>query len=320
VKANRLRSVDGGVRRLSWSADGAFLAWGTDVGGVGIDLADGFAAAELSAGSGVLSLSWSPDGERLAVGTEGGRLLVWGIGGDAVELDLGGWVSALAWGPMGRLAVGSGSHVTVYESDLATCEVFPFVGGHVNDLEFVDQRLAVGTRNGILWLFDDSVESADPVRYFNPGSVLSLAWDGRRHLASGDVLGCLRIADVDTGEEWSIDGFPEPVDRVRWCGRFVVAPAYDDLTVWGLGTDGVDPLPFRLTGHAAPILDVAVRQGRIASVDEDGVLVLWPIGMVGEPLYCPLGSRAAVACWHPLDWRLHVGTVGGDILTVCDRR
>jgi WD40 repeat protein len=320
VKAKLLRWVEGGVRKLSWSADGAFLAWGTDIGGVGIDLADGFAAAELSIGSGVLSLAWSPDGERLAVGTEGGRLLVWGIGGDTVERDLGGWVSALAWGPAGNLAVGAGPHVTVYEPDLMTSETFPFVGGHVNDLGFVGERLAVGTRDGVLWLFDDSLGPSDPVRYFNHGSVLALAWDGRRHLASGDLLGSLRIADVDTGEEWSIDGFPEPVDRVRWCGRLVVAPADDDLTVWGLGEDGVDPLPYRLTGHAAPIVDVAVREGRIASVDEDGLLVLWSIDLVGEPLYQPLDSKPSVVCWHPSEWRLHVGTVDGGIYTISDRR
>ena len=98
------------------------------------------------------------------------------------------------------------------------------------------------------------------------------------------------------------------------------AVAEDELTVWGMAHDGIDPDPFRLTGHAEPVTALAVRDGRIASGDEAGDVLLWPLGLLGEPLYLQVSGAVTALGWNPVEYRLSIGTRTGELLTVSDRR
>src|SRR5262249_32766139 len=109
------------VTSLAWRSDSSSLAVGSKEGGKGKVLVwrfeDGQVKSEapLPANRPVTAACWCPLGRYLAAGGEDGKVTVWPVTGQEVEVKkprpvatLGDWVTCLSWSPDGRFLAAGG--------------------------------------------------------------------------------------------------------------------------------------------------------------------------------------------------------------------
>src|SRR6185369_8106912 len=96
------------VRRLGWSADGAWLATSTGEGRLSVRDADGGIVWRWSGRAPVAAWAWAPEEPSLLVAGPDGGAYLWrpsGSGGSAIAALGGVSVVAASWAPDGRRCV-----------------------------------------------------------------------------------------------------------------------------------------------------------------------------------------------------------------------
>lgn len=291
----------GAVAALAFDGDGGRLAGGTVRGTLRLwDLAEGRPRVrELAAAGGRLAgLAFTADG-GLVSAAEDGAVRLWDPatgevraqpGGGAGGGPRGGPGSRLAVAPDGRrLAWANDARVQVFTlpegrrlADLAVPEEHAFALAFAPD----GARLAVGTDEGALWLWDLGARGADTTRS-EPLRVRAAA-----------------------GRIFSIGFAPD--------GTRVATGAADGVRLWALeGAAGVAPrLVARLAGDAGRVYALAFDRGgtRLATGSEDGSAALWDLPGAGAPTHLH-GHRGRVwsVAFDPATGTLASGGADGSL-------
>lgn len=322
--------LEDAIEGIDWHPDGRRLAAVDLAGHVVVldveDLSGPRACSGPTQPGGGTSLAWSPAGDQLAVGGAAGTLSIVGAhGGDTRFLD--GPVAAVAWSPGGDLlAVAAGWSVTVVAaSGDVVAEIGP-LSGAVHDLVWAHgpAALAAGTRDAIVWLAAGL--ASEPVETWDvTGAARTLAVDPTHtRLASGDLGGVLRVADLAERSELAVSGFDQRIERMVWnpAGTDLAVPDDGGITVWALdGIELVHDDPVHLDGHDGAVVDLAYAADspdRLASVDDDGRLVLWANCPSGEFEAVELGSPGRCVRWRPGQPAVAVGCRDGAIRLVTE--
>lgn len=310
------------VSALAWSPSGLVVAGGT-LGGEAVMWAPGAAPVLHECGSPVLDMAWSPSGE-LAVACEDGTLWWWPAGGTPVAHHVGATAGSLSWGE-GGLAVAAEDSVVVMAA-----------GGHAR----TDIEVPPGSAMAVTWtspgegavllvggvggLREVLVREAQVWEALleEPGgeswpmaAVTVLAVDPHSGIAAAGTLG----GGVEIGRRGTaLQAGRDAVSSLAWSpkGSLLAAVADGGLAVWALlGTDdAVRPLG-RLAGHDDWVNDTAFSAGGLlASVGDDGRVVLWDPAETADPLErIALGAGLAKLSWRPDGRALAVGGTDGAI-------
>ena len=318
------RSLDEAVRELVWlaetelvvaAADGSVLRWWPDEGRVhtvlGPDSDDGCTA-----------LGAHPSSGRFAVGTEQGRLHL--VDGDRVHTcRFREPVGAVRYSPGGgHLAVAAGHDVAVLDDigRILVNELFRPTA--VTTLTWLDDDIvATGGTAGITFLSTTGDGVPDrPVQLPSPGVVLDLALDRTGLLlAAADLRGEVRITELDSGDELSLDGLADRARGVAWFGAddgLLALACDDELLVWQRAPHDLEPEPWVHGPLAGPsVSPVACHDGSaVAAGGHDGAVLVvdaeqrWRCRIVAGD-----GIRVWTLAWRPSGDGLAVGTLAGSV-------
>jgi len=207
----------------------------------------------------ITDVAWSPDGKMLAAATaneEDSAVVIWDgdSGGGLHDLRGHTWtVRSVDWSADGGLLASASDDATVRMWDAATGEEIAVYEDH--DL--------------LIW---EAHFDSDGAR------LASVARDGR-----------LIIRDVKTDaveNEYQAEAGVEPLG-VAWLGDEVVMPLSDNTLSFWDGNNIVEEIPF-----SGRVESVDMRDGRIASGDNRGVVRVYNRNDLYEPLFT-LGGHAA---------------------------
>lgn len=271
---------------VDWSADGRYLAAGTERGKLivweassgqllGTGDEHGYSAG---------GLAWSPDSKRLAAATSEGMIQIW----DAFTGEQLAWglidaaVTDLAWDPNGdRLAAaetgGASQLFSAQDASLLDEYRSGYSYAYAVDWSPDGQRLALGAEAGGLSLWDTSTGRLLAVLEGPSEDVFGVAWspDGSRLASAGNDFE-VRIWDPASGEQLSRFETDAASNDIVWSpdGELIAAAGLDQaLRIWEVD-DG------RLVG-ALPHTDMVTRLSwspngaLLASGSMDGFLWLW---------------------------------------------
>jgi hypothetical protein len=324
-------SIDEAVRELVWlgdselvvaAADGSVLRWWPDEGRVHTVL-------DADADDGCTALDVHPGSGRFAVGTEQGRLHL--VDDDRVHTSrFREPVSALRYGPGsgGLLAVAAGHDVAVLDEAGRVLVSELFRPTAVTTLIWLDDELvATGGTAGVTFLAvtGDAVPEL-PAQLPAPGLVLDLALDRRGLLlAAADLRGEVRVTELDSGDELSLDGLGDRARGVAWFGPehdLLALSCDDELIVWQRAPHDLEPEPWihgPLPGPSAG--PVACSDGSaVAAGGHDGTVVVvaaaapWDCRTVAGPRSAAgAGRRVRALAWDRDGSRLAVGSVDGRV-------
>ncbi|AUB83933.1 hypothetical protein [Candidatus Thiodictyon syntrophicum] len=300
----RARLPTGGtVAALAFDRDGGRLASGTDRGALRLwDLADGAPRVRelAAAGSRLTGLTFTADGGLVSVAADG-EVRRWDPATGTARARLGGAGVGAGGGPGARLAVAPDGQRLAWAKD-ARVQVFSLPEGrrladlsvpeeHAYALAFAPDgaRLAVGTEEGALWLWDLSGadvggDGGEPVRVrAAAGRIFSISFaPNATRIATGAADG-VRL--------WALDGTrlaaPRPLAHLAGDAGRVYALAFDrggtrlatgsedgSAALWDLPAAGATTV---LHGHRGRVWSVAFdpATGALASGGADGTLRLW---------------------------------------------
>ena len=274
---------DGGIRALTFSADGRWLAIPGKTAIILQPLAgDDAEPRTLPTPFPVNQALFSPDDTQLAILMEGGRIELRDLAGErVVALDLAprGWRNG-AWSPDGTRFAAADDHFTAHIFDTASGR--PITVNLAHTAIVAGCRFSPDGRTLITWSIDNAArlfDAADghpltlPLRHRGPIYAAALGSDGGR-LATASADGVVRFWNANTGEALG--------------GR----------------------LP-----HGGPVYDVNFSEDgeQVATASEDGFARVWKIPSdgfahwarsYGSPVDCaifsPDGKRVAVSCLQ--DW------------------
>lgn len=300
VTAGRcLRSIDTGwgpVSSLTWSPDGRWLSGGSWPETVTIWEASTGVALSRIAGNGqwIHSVSWSNDGRWLVSGGTDGVLRLWDAQSGR-ELrrfgDLPIWINSVAMSP--------------------------------------DGKKAVGATNGVLYLWDVSIDGAvsapleklivSELRYAQgQKSISHVAWSADSSLVAwGDESGTVIVWNAVTGEKLhTLEGHARKVLRVAFLPdgiRLESVAADNSVHIWDL-SDGRSMHQMKLDGNAqsfawsadGALLAAGSRMGTVSVFD----------GQSGQALWSAESHHGEVVClaWSADNQWLISGDVGGLVL------
>jgi WD40 repeat protein len=272
---------------------------------------------------GVVALAVDDTGTRVAVGWECGGVLLLGTSG-AAELQLREPVVALSFGPgpWGLLAAASHHDVLVVDDEGETVVAEWYRAGAVAALCWVDDTLlAIGGHGGVTFLSALEIpDSAAPATLPSPGVVLDLRMDAAgRMLTAADLRGEVRITDLRSGDELSLDGLGDRARGAAWFGgdRLLAVASDDELTVWERAPEDLEPEPWIHGPVSGPSTrpEVSGDGTRVAVGGHDGtVLVVHADDPGAASTVVDLDSGVRSLAWRPGGDDLAIGTAGGSVV------
>lgn len=307
-------SVEGAVRSLAFSPNGAYLAVGlSGTWGELWDMRRGELLARLEGHRGeVRDVTFGPHGQRLATASHDGLARLWTVPGGQLIREFEGhddFVRAVAISPDGQTLATGSKDKTVRLWDMRTARQQRVMNGHtdwLNDLAFSpDGRwLASGAlensyRNAVqLWAGDTGRHQVTIGGH--PAHVWAVAFapDGRT-LASASSDGTVRTWRVPDGRPQRVlEGHTRFVRAVAFTpsGRIVSGDTAGNVRLWP--TDGSQPDDRWAFGAEIQALAVAPDgQLAVATCREDGFYLcrqseIWigSLPALGSPLTMPLAD------------------------------
>lgn len=273
---------------------------------------------------------------RLAIGSDCGTVRIVDPTWNWTEYRTREPISSLVWlrtfdphASGARLAIAAGHDVHVIDAHGRTLISETYRRGSVTCLEWLHPNtLATGGHGGVTFIGLNGPATGPAPQHepipdlLSPGVVLSMHLDqhGNR-LTVADLRGEVRITDLRTGDELSVDGLG---DRARgacwWAGGQLLAIAADDeLSIWRSCPDDLEPEPIVLGPIPGPSAGpVATHLGhRLAVGDQNGVV--WIIEKARPHVPVPVASVDAeitTVAWSPDDSLLAIGAANGQLLLV----
>ncbi|MGX2032300.1 MULTISPECIES: WD40 domain-containing protein [Methylocaldum] len=313
------------ITALAWSPDGSTLAAASAGGPILLLVGEtGGVVHELPGhGLGTLALDWSCDGRWLASGGQDGKARVWdaGTGAEAMVLDGGsGWVEHVAWSPRGDLlSSAAGKFVKLWKNDGELCRVYGDHASTVTGLAWLrdGRRLATACYGGVkLWRID-AVQAKKHFQW--KGSFLSLSLSPNdEHLAAGCQDASLLVWNVKTAKNVGMSGYPGKISLLNWdaSSRYLASGADREAVLWNFSGPGpANREPFVLSRHIDRIADLRFHPKRdvLATVGQDGMLILWniPEGIMKD--LCILKNPLTRLAWSPQGNMLAVGSAEGEV-------
>jgi WD40 repeat protein len=298
---------------------------------------------------GIRCVTWSPDGSLIA-GTADMLLMAWEPGKSQSPIWVGrghdAEVNCMAWSQNGRLVSGSMDwSVAVWVPQV--CNGLPH-GSQSDQVSASSSCRAVAWSNDrgllaftnpdwlVVWEQYHATEPALASWRPNDTELYSLSWSHDGRLASGGLEGNVVVWD------------PRQLQEPLWCGRgsqgsFLESPdgysmearvvslawSPDDRLLagaWGVSPAVWEPMGSELAiWHGSAIWDgISFNNevgavgwsvdGRLASGDADGVVMVWDVSRNNRAVWRGLGHRAAVVClgWSP-DGRIVTGDYEGNV-------
>ncbi|MEX2188033.1 MAG: serine/threonine-protein kinase [Pirellulales bacterium] len=302
----------GGLRRLAWSPNGAWIATGWTDGKVRLwDVATGAASGEprWTYGGEVTDMAWRPDSQRLVY--VAGNVRLWDIGARQERSYYGPvrQVLGIAWHPTEEFFSTVGA-----DGFARTWDLRPNASEQNNDVPVLRRltqlsesiawrgdgdMVAAGGRDGKIRVWRFAPPQSDNRRNRGDRTINALAWNpGGDTLATVHRDHSIRFWDSATGkrkDRWRIPGTP-PL-QTAW------SPDGATLAiVMGQGDDTGVFLRNAATGKEI---------GELSGMP--GPLRLWISGMVGGPISLPQGPAQSVV-WRPDGTQLatthYNGTIG----------
>jgi WD40 repeat protein len=312
------------VRALAW-VDAATCVVGDAEGAVSrwrirddmlerLDHADG-------RGNGCTAVAVDPTDGRVALGWESGKVRIH-RDTPAVELCLREAVSSLAFAPGGGpLAIAAGHDVLVVDADGSIVVGEWYRRGAAVCLCWLDDTLlAIGGRGGVSFLAAVDVPVLDlPASLPSPGVVLDLQLDAARTLlTASDLRGEVRITDLRTGDELSLDGHGDRVQGAVWFDRdrLLAVASDDELTVWERAPVDLEPEPWVHGPVIGPSTTPTVSSDstKVAVGGHDGtVLVVGARRRTAPSVSVQLDDAITAVSWCPDGDGLAVGTASGEL-------
>lgn len=319
----------GAVTAVSWSPSGGTLAVGLLDGAVRTIPAPGDEGSSTAMHpGGALCLSWSHDGRWLASGGADGRLVVaHHRSGSGLDVELGGWVRAVAWSRQGWLAAAAGRVVQVAHLDDGRWQRLAPHPGTVTALAWSDQcapgtqpRLAVAGLGGLRW-YDPPLAGAPVATRWEGAALLSLALHPAAGVvAAGSLQGRVWTADVRSGPCTRVHGRLGPVRRLAWSEDATRLAAAEEsrIAVWDRDRGAIahPSALVSLSAHAGGVADVAWAPvgGLLASAGADGHVALWRPDVTPDPLQrVNLGEPLSCLAWRADGAGLAVGGEEGSV-------
>jgi WD40 repeat protein len=268
------------------------------------------------------ALGVHPTRPLLVSGWDSGRVRIHPLGaGVTVELDLREPVDSVAFAP-GRaelVAVAAGHDVVIVDLDGDIVVGEWYRRGAAVCLCWIDETLlAIGGNGGVTFLPTVPVPVLDlPPAMPAPGVVLDLCLDAAgAQLAAADLRGEVRITDLHSGEELSLDGHGDRVRGVEWFGgdRLLAVAAEDELAIWERAPSDLEPEPWVHGPVEGPsVAPTACDDGTLVAVGgHDGHVVVVDARRPSEPASTAWMDDAVTAlAWRPGGTDLAVGTAGG---------
>lgn len=276
-------------------------------------------------GGGVTALAVDAAGGRVAIGWERGEVRLCCTDGTAA-LHLREPVVALSFAPglRGPLAAASHHDVLVVDDEGETLVAEWYRAGAVAALCWVDDTLlAIGGHGGVSFLPLLEMDApTSPPQLPSPGVVLDLRLDAAGSaLTAADLRGEVRITDLRSGDELSLDGLGDRARGAAWfAGDQLLAVASDDeLTVWERAPDDLEPEPWIHGPVAGPSSGPVVSGDgqRVAIGGHDGtVLVVHADEPGAASTVVGLDSGVRCLAWRPVGNDLAVGTADGDVVLI----
>lgn len=168
----------------------------------------------------------------------------------------------------------------------------------------VDHVLAVGARDGVIYLWHGDDVSSPQTLTGHTDAITSLCWspDGQT-LASGSADRTIRFWDVETGEVTHVfEGHNDGVLSIAWApDGWLLASGSDDQTL-RLWDSQTGDLLWTFAGHGAAVSNVAWAPDseKLVSVSFDNSIRIWD-AQRGQPLRtieAQIGAISSVA-WSP---------------------
>ncbi len=310
-----------------WAASAANgeVVWQTEVGAA-------YHLCEAN-GQSVERLSFSADGLWLAAGGQAGKVFIWSCAdrllGEPPQLhhivEIDRWVDHLLWHPtLAQLAIGHDAEIWLWDPVTANRVVnLRFDRSSVFDLGWHPDGspLAVAGYKGVqLWSLGVRPQRVNSLEVDT--ATTQLAWsDDGRYLAAGNLDRTVTIVDRQSqlDDPWILQGCPGKIRQLQWLAAThhpcLAVAAGSELLLWDLESDLAQWSGRCLSAHQSAISVLASHPQLpiVISGDRDGHACLWSAaGEIEQILTVTAGSVTALA-WHQAGAQVVLGHLDGQI-------